>query len=106
MISGWNCRSLPLFDYMTVRIDELERRMAAASEMMDFEEARRLRDQINLIRSGASPENAAQADTSGLLRQKSGAMGIGTNHPRPITPQGWKPPPKPSSLTSGTSRRR
>lgn len=79
--------------------------MAAAAAAMDFETARQLRDRINLIRGGASPEDAARADTSSLSRQKSGAMGIGTGQPKPIMPHGWKRPPKPDSLTSGGRRK-
>jgi hypothetical protein len=78
----------------------------AAAESLDFEEARPLRDQINLIRGGASLEDAALADTSGIARQKSGAMGIGTGRSKPVTPAGWKPPPKPPALTSGRPRKR
>jgi hypothetical protein len=91
---------------MSATIADLEHRMAVAAEAMDFEEARRLRDRINLVRSGASAEDAARADTSGLTRQKAGAMGIGTSQPKPVRPPGWKPPPKPDPMTSGRSRRR
>lgn len=86
-------------------VENLERRMTAAADAMDFEEARRLRDQINLIRGGASPADAVQADTSSLTRQKSGAMGIGTSQPTPVKPEGWRPPPKPDMMTSRRSRR-
>ena len=81
---------------MTPDLTDLERRMTAAAEAQDFEEARRLRDQINLLRGGASPEAAARANTAGLSRQKSGAIGIGTNAPKPIRPKGWQAP-----MTSG-----
>ncbi|MGN6356922.1 MAG: UvrB/UvrC motif-containing protein [Novosphingobium sp.] len=91
---------------MSATTEDLERRMAAAAEAMDFEEARRLRDAINLIRSGASAEDATRADTSGLARQKAGAMGIGTSQPKPVTPPGWKRRPKPDPMTRGRSRRR
>jgi len=84
---------------------DLERRMAAAAEAMDFEEARRLRDQINLIRGGATYDEAAKTDTSDLTRQKSGAMGIGTSQSTPVKPDGWKPPKKPDVMTAGRSRR-
>lgn len=79
--------------------------MDAAAETMDFEEARRLRDQISLIRGGASHANAERADTSGLTRQQPGAMGIGTSQPRVTPPDGWTPPRKPDPMTRGTSRR-
>lgn len=90
---------------MSAELEDLESRMTAAAEAMDFEEARRLRDRINLIRGGATPEEAALADTSGLARQKSGAMGIGTSQAKPTRPPGWTPPPKPDAMTSGRSRR-
>ncbi|RYG86191.1 MAG: excinuclease ABC subunit B, partial [Alphaproteobacteria bacterium] len=47
----------------------------------------------------------AQADTSGLVRQQPGAMGIGTSRQRPVPPPGWKPPPKPDLKTSGRRRK-
>jgi len=91
---------------MDDRIDELRQRMEAAAEAMDFEEAQRLRDQINLIRGGASTTDAQQADTSGLTRQQPGKMGLGTSQQRVTPPEGWKPPPKPDPMTRGHNRRR
>lgn len=91
---------------MTSEIGNLERMMAAAAEAMDFEEARRLRDRINLLRGGAAPEEAEQADTAGLTRQKPGAMGIGTSQAKPVTPKDWRPPTKPDPMTSGHSRKK
>ncbi len=87
-------------------IDALRRRMEAAVEALDFEEAKRLRDRIALIRGGASPEAAEQADTAGLTRQQPGAMGLGTSQQRVTPPAGWKPPRKPDPMTRGHSRRR
>lgn len=91
---------------MSTHIEALERQMRAAASAMDFEEARRLRDQINLLRGGANPEEAAAADTAGLMRQKAGAMGIGTSQPKPVKPSGWVTPKKPDPLTTGRSRGR
>jgi hypothetical protein len=87
-------------------IAELQRLMEAAAEALDFEEARRLRDRINLVRGGATPEEAETADTSGLVRQQPGAMGIGTSQQRVTPPAGWKPPRKPDLMTKGRGRER
>jgi hypothetical protein len=86
---------------MNPDISELERRMVAAAQAEHFEEAQRLRDLINLMRGGATYEDAMRADTSELSRQKPGSMGIGTNIPRPVKPEGWRMPKKPDLLTSG-----
>ncbi|TGX54985.1 excinuclease ABC subunit B [Sphingomonas gei] len=91
---------------MSDSIDDLHEQMEAAAEAMDFEEARRLRDRINLIRGGATRDAAAEADTSGLIRQQPGAMGLGTSRQRATPPPGWKPPPKPDPMTKATSRTR
>jgi hypothetical protein len=91
---------------MTDTIDDLQRQMDAAASALDFEEARRIRDRINLMRGGASVAEVEQADTSGLVRQQPGAMGLGTSRQRPIPPPGWKPPSKPDLMTSGRKRTR
>jgi hypothetical protein len=90
---------------MTETLADLYLLMEAASEALNFEEARRLRDRINLVRGGATRNEAAQADTSGLTRQQPGAMGIGTSQQRMTPPPGWSPPPKPDPMTNGRSRR-
>ncbi|UYY57722.1 UvrB/UvrC motif-containing protein [Sphingomonas sp. S2-65] len=90
---------------MTTTLAELQQRMEAAAEALDFEEARRLRDQINLLRGGAGSEQAALADTAGLTRQQPGAMGLGTSQQRMTPPAGWKPPRKPDPMTKGRNRR-
>lgn len=87
--------------------DEIERlrvAMAAAAAAEDFELARRYRDRIALIRGGASLEEAAAADTSGLVRQQPGAMGLGTSQQKLTPPKGWKPPKKPDPMTKGRGR--
>lgn len=89
---------------MSETIDDLHRRMAAAAEAMDFEEAGRLRDRINLMRGGADADQAAAADTSGLIRQQPGAMGLGSSRSRVERPEGWTPPPKPDPMTRGRKR--
>ena len=91
---------------MTETIDELRLRMEAAAAAMDFEQARTLRDRINLLRGGTAADAASAADTSGLTRQQPGAMGLGTGQPRVTPPPGWTPPPKPDPMTRGRSRRR
>jgi hypothetical protein len=90
---------------MSEEMAELRRRMEAAAAALDYEEAKRLRDRINLIRGGADQAAAAAADTSGLARQQPGAMGLGTSQQRAEPPPGWTPPPKPDPLTKGRSRR-
>ena len=91
---------------MTETLILLQKKMEAAVRALDFEEAKRCRDQIRLIRSGATAAEADEADFSGLKRQQSGAMGLGTSQQRMTTPPGWKPPPKPDLLTSGRTPRR
>lgn len=83
-------------------IEDLRRQMEAAAERLDFEEARRLRDRISLLRGGAAE---ADVDTSGLTRQQPGAMGLGTSQSRPERPAGWVPPKKPDPMTRGRGRR-
>lgn len=55
---------------MSGGFEELERQMAPVAERVDFEEARPLRNQINLVRGGASLEDAARADTSNWRCQR------------------------------------
>lgn len=80
--------------------------MMAAAEALDFEQAQRLRDRIALIRGGMSREDAEAADTAGLIRQKPGAMGLGTSQQRVTPPPGWTAPPKPDLMTRHHSRKR
>jgi len=87
-------------------IEALRKRMEAAAQAMDFEEAQRLRDRINLIRGGASTTDAEQADTTGLTRQQPGRMGLGTSQQGVTPPAGWTPPRKPDPMTRGHNRRR
>lgn len=90
-------------------MDEIERvriEMEAAAEALDFEQARRLRDRLALLRGGASATEAAEAETVGLIRQQPGAMGLGTSQQRMTPPPGWKKPVKPDPMTKGRSRKR
>ncbi|MXP25821.1 excinuclease ABC subunit B [Altererythrobacter indicus] len=91
---------------MVETIETLYEKMEAAVRDLDFEEAARCRNAINLMRSGATAEEAAQADASGLQRQQPGAMGLGTSQQKVTPPKGWKPPPKPDPMTRGRGRRR
>ncbi|MHA6719161.1 UvrB/UvrC motif-containing protein [Sphingomonas sp. RS6] len=90
---------------MDESIATLTARMHEAAEAMEYEEARRLRDRIALLRGGADGDAAAAADTRGLTRQQPGAMGLGTSRARPAPPPGWTPPPKPDPMTAGRNRR-
>lgn len=90
---------------MIETIDILQYKMEAAARALDFEEAKRCRDKINLMRGGATAQEAEQADCSGLERQKPGAMGLGTSQQRMVPPPDWTPPAKPDPMTSGRSMR-
>lgn len=90
---------------MSKAIEKLELEMEAAAHALDFEKAKQIRDRINLMRGGATAAEAAQADTSGLVRQQPGAMGLGTSRQRPEPPPNWKPPPKPDLNTTGRKRK-
>lgn len=90
---------------MAETVDQLRVRMESAAAALDFEEARRLRDRINLLRGGADAAGAADADTSGLGRQQPGAMGLGSSQQRVTPPAGWTPPARPDPMTRGRSRR-
>ena len=91
---------------MTDMIEQLREDMQRAAANDDFELAARLRDRINLLRGGAESGDVATADTSGITRQKPGAMGLGTSRQSVSPPKGWKPPKKPDLMTKGHSRRR
>lgn len=90
---------------MTETIDDLHRKMEAAARALDYEEAKRCRDKISLMRGGATEAEAERADMSGLVRQQPGAMGLGTSQQRVAPPPGWQPPPRPDPMTSGRARR-
>ena len=91
---------------MSDDIEQTRLRMEAAAARMDFEEAKRLRDQLNLLRGGAPLSEVQDIDSTGLSRQQPGSMGLGTSQQRMTPPPGWTPPPKPDPMTSGHSRRR
>ncbi|TPG39023.1 excinuclease ABC subunit B [Sphingomonas koreensis] len=82
-------------------IADLQARMDAAAAALDFEEARRLRDRIALLRQGAGAEAIAAVEAGDLLRQQPGAMGLGTSQQRMTPPDGWTKPAKPDPMTRG-----
>ncbi|OJU11809.1 MAG: hypothetical protein BGN86_12270 [Caulobacterales bacterium 68-7] len=82
---------------MKADLDDLKRRMATAAADQDFEEAQRFRDLI--ARLSSSPP---LADGRSLWRrQQPGAMGLGTSDQKFAPPPGWKPPARPSPMTTG-----
>ncbi len=85
---------------------DLARLMAEAAARDDFEEAVRLRNRLFVARQAGLREDDAAPDGDGeIARQQPGAMGIGSQHPRPTRPAGWKPPRKPPPMTAKTGRR-
>ena len=90
---------------MTDTIEALTERMEAAARALDFEEAKRCRDRISLMRGGATADEAQRADLSGLVRQQPGAMGLGTGQSRSTPPPHWQPPARPDPMTKGHKRR-
>lgn len=84
---------------------DLHARMDAAAAALDFEEARRLRDRISLLRAAGPDADIDDDAVAALTRQQPGAMGIGSDVARPARPPGWKPPPKPDPLTTSRKRR-
>ena len=88
---------------MSETIEQLRRKMEAAAAAEDFEEASRLRDRISILRGQASDADP-DIDIAGLVRQRSGKMGLGSSR-QPVTPpEGWKPPRKPDPMTRGRGR--
>lgn len=90
---------------MKETLQTLQQKMKAAALALDFEEAKRCRDKISLMRGGASAIEADHAHLSGLERQQPGAMGLGTSQQRVTPPPGWQPPSKPDPMTAGRSSR-
>jgi hypothetical protein len=91
---------------MTDTIRSLQRKMEEAVEALDFEEAKRCRDRISLMRGGASGPEAEQADLRGIDRTQPGAMGLGSGRGRPSPSNDWQRPAKPDPMTTGRARRR
>ena len=80
--------------------------MEAAAAALDFEQAKRCRDKISMLRGGGTAAVAEEADFSGLTRQQPGAMGLGTSQQKLTPPPGWQPPPKPDPMTADRSKKR
>lgn len=85
---------------MSSKTEELRLRMEAAADAMNFEEASRLRDQLSLLRGRPEGDVADDTDTSRFVRQRPGAMGLGTSDQKITPPAGWRAPPRPDPLTS------
>jgi len=75
-------------------IAALGRRMAAAITAQEFEEAARLRAQIDAL-AGVRPGSASLR----ISRGRPGAMGLGTDQPVPRRAPSWKRPPRPDPMT-------
>lgn len=61
----------------------------------DFEQAARLRDEIDRL-AGVDPGKRHQG---AIGRGRPGAMGLGTDQASMRPPPGWRPPPKPDLMT-------
>ncbi|WP_235209808.1 UvrB/UvrC motif-containing protein [Sphingobium sp. Ant17] len=80
--------------------------MEEAAARGDFEKAAEWRDRISLLRGAASGAETRDFDPTGLVRQKPGAMGLGSSRQRMTPPPGWTPPKKPDPMTGGQPRRK
>ncbi len=87
---------------MSSALENLRRRMDAAVEALDFEEASRLRDQISLLRGQPDKDSDEEIDTSRLRRHVPGQMGLGTSDQSMTPPPGWKPPKRPDPMTTAS----
>ena len=70
------------------RIEALKAEMAAAAAAEDYERAGALRDEI------------ADLEPPTVRKPPPGQMGLGTNIPVAAPPKGWRPPRKPSPMTT------
>jgi hypothetical protein len=70
------------------RIDVLTAKMHAAAAAEDFEQAARLRNEIEELRGPT------------VRQPPPGQMGLGTNIPVAAPPKGWKRPKKPDPMTA------
>jgi hypothetical protein len=86
------------------RLAALTKQMQAAADMMDFEEATRLRNEIARLR-GEGPASDGDQDTVTVGQPPPGAMGLGTQVPVRQPPKGWVKPKKPDLLTKNVKPR-
>ena len=90
------------------RIAQLEKRMRAAAEAMEFETAAALRNEIARLRgepmATASEDDGAVVATVG--QPPPGAMGLGTHLPVAAPPKAWRKPKKPDPMTAHTRTRK
>lgn len=72
----------------------LREQMAQPAEKLDFEEAERFRDSIRLNESGAVVGDVEHVLLLQSMRQRPGAMGLGTGQAQIEPPSDWKRPKK------------
>ena len=75
------------------KIEELTRQMADAAAAEDFEQAARLRNQIEDLKGRS------------FRKPPPGQMGLGTNIPVAAPPKRWRPPRKPDPMTTNVKPR-
>ena len=75
-------------------IEELRRAMAHAVAEEDFAAAAALRDRLEALGGGGAR----------VRRQEPGAMGLGTERPAHVPPQGWVKPQRPDLMTTSAKR--
>jgi hypothetical protein len=80
------------------KIALLEAQMTAAVEMEEFEVAANIRDQIAQLRGEDGP--------SLVRKPPDDQIGLGTGIPVVERPKNWRPPKKPSPMTTNVKPRR
>ncbi len=90
------------------KIAALEKQMAAAAAVENFEEALRLRDEVAELK-GQAPileEEPDRADTPLVRQPPPGQMGLGTHIPVAAPPEGWARPKRPDPMTANSKSRK